>query len=91
MLAVIGRSRAIVQIGKVELSGFVAWLLWSCAHLFFLIGFRNRLMVMLNWAWSFFTLQRGARLITGIVGARLRDLAPAEETPPVARTAGERR
>ncbi len=99
MLAVIGRSRAIVQMGKVELSGFLAWLLWSCAHIFFLIGFRNRLIVMLNWAWSFLTFQRGARLITGIVGARLQDLrlapAAAEAAPPAdalaARTAGEAR
>jgi NADH dehydrogenase len=63
MLAIIGRSRAVAQFGRVKLSGFPAWLLWCFAHLYFLIGFRNRLFVMLNWAWNFLTFRRGARLI----------------------------
>ncbi|ARP97791.1 NAD(P)/FAD-dependent oxidoreductase [Pseudorhodoplanes sinuspersici] len=75
-LATIGRSRAVAQIGRIKLSGFAAWLLWCFAHIYFLIGFRNRLLVMVNWAWSFATFQRGARLITGIVGARIRDVKP---------------
>jgi NADH dehydrogenase len=76
MLATIGRSRAVVQIGGFRLSGFAAWLFWCFVHIFFLIGFRNRLLVMVNWAWNFATLQRGARLITGVVGARASDIKP---------------
>jgi NADH:ubiquinone reductase (H+-translocating) len=64
MLAIIGRSRAVAQFGRIKLSGRPAWLLWCFAHIYFLIGFRNRLVVMLNWAWNFLTFRRGARLIT---------------------------
>ena len=64
MLAIIGRSRAVAQFGHIKLSGRPAWLLWCFAHIYFLIGFRNRLFVMLNWAWNFLTFRRGARLIT---------------------------
>ncbi|MFZ2141556.1 MAG: NAD(P)/FAD-dependent oxidoreductase [Xanthobacteraceae bacterium] len=76
MLATIGRSHAVAQVGRIQLSGLAAWLLWCLAHIYFLIGFRNRLLVMVNWAWSFATFQRGARLITGIVGAQTRDVKP---------------
>jgi NADH dehydrogenase len=65
-LATIGRKRAVAQFGKLKLSGFIAWLLWSLAHVYFLIGFRNRFVVALNWAWSYVTFQRGSRLITGM-------------------------
>jgi len=64
-LATIGRAAAIAQFGKIHLSGFVAWLSWLFVHIFFLIGFRNRLLVMIQWAWSYVTFERGARLITG--------------------------
>lgn len=64
-LATIGRAAAIAQFGKIHLSGFVAWLSWLFIHILFLIGFRNRLIVMIQWAWSYFTYERGARLITG--------------------------
>ena len=64
-LATVGRKSAIVEFGRVRLYGFIAWLLWSVAHIYFLIGFRNRLSVALNWAWAYLTFQRGARLITG--------------------------
>lgn len=64
-MATIGRSAAIVEIGRLKLSGFLAWLFWSLLHIFFLIGFRNRIVVSLNWLWLYFTYQRGARLITG--------------------------
>jgi NADH:ubiquinone reductase (H+-translocating) len=64
-LATIGRAAAVAQIGKFELSGYFAWLAWLFIHIFFLIGFRNRLLVMMQWAWSYITFQRGARLITG--------------------------
>src|ERR1700692_438883 len=64
-LATIGRAAAIAQFGKFELSGYFAWLAWLFIHILFLIGFRNRLLVMIQWAWSYFTYERGARLITG--------------------------
>lgn len=64
-MATIGRSRAIAQVGPIRLSGFLAWLAWLFVHLWFLIGHRNRVAVLLTWAWSYFTYARGARLITG--------------------------
>jgi NADH dehydrogenase len=64
-LATIGRAAAVAQFGKFELSGYFAWLAWLFIHILFLIGFRNRLMVMIQWAWSYLTYERGARLITG--------------------------
>jgi NADH dehydrogenase len=76
MLATIGRSRAVAQVGRIKLSGFAAWLLWCFAHIYFLIGFRNRVLVMVNWAWNFATFQRGARLITGTIGSQTRDVKP---------------
>jgi NADH dehydrogenase len=63
-LAVIGRGRGVADIGRAETSGFLAWFLWIFVHIFFLIGFRNRIVVMIEWAWAYFTFQRGARLIT---------------------------
>jgi len=64
-LATIGRAAAIAQFGKLHLSGYVAWLSWLFIHIMFLIGFRNRIAVMFQWAWSYITFQRSARLITG--------------------------
>ena len=64
-LATIGRAAAIAEFGKIHISGFLAWLSWLFVHIFFLIGFRNRILVMIQWAWSYFTYERGARLITG--------------------------
>ncbi len=64
-MATIGRNAAIAQMGKLHLSGRLAWLAWLVVHLFFLIGFRNRAAALFNWAWMYFTYQRGARLITG--------------------------
>jgi NADH dehydrogenase len=64
-LATIGRAAAVAEFGKIHISGFVAWLAWLFVHIFFLIGFRNRIIVMVQWAWSYFTYERGARLITG--------------------------
>ena len=65
-LATIGRKRAVVDFGWTQLKGFPAWFLWSTAHLYFLVGFRNRFMVGLTWLWNYLTFERGARLITGI-------------------------
>jgi NADH:ubiquinone reductase (H+-translocating) len=64
-LATIGRSAAIAQFGEVHISGFIAWLAWLFVHILFLIGFQNRILVFIQWAWSYFTYERGARLITG--------------------------
>ena len=64
-LATIGRMSAVVDFGWLRLSGALAWLLWSVVHVFFLIGFRNRLMVAVNWLWAYWTHERGAELITG--------------------------
>jgi len=64
-LATIGRAAAIAQFGKLHISGYFAWLAWLFVHIFFLIGFRNRLIVLIQWAWSYLTYERGARLITG--------------------------
>lgn len=64
-LAVIGRGRAVADIWKLHFDGFLAWLTWIFVHIFFLIGFRNRVMVLIQWAWSYLTYARGARLITG--------------------------
>jgi NADH dehydrogenase len=64
-LATIGRAAAVAQFGKLHVSGFIAWLAWLFVHIFFLIGFRNRIIVFIQWAWSYFTYERGARLITG--------------------------
>ena len=84
-LATIGRAAAVAQFGKVHISGFIAWLSWLFIHIFFLIGFRNRIIVMLQWAWSYVTFERGARLITG--DARL----PGWEETNEATSAGKQR
>ena len=73
-LATVGRSSAVADIAGVKLSGCFAWILWSIAHVFFLIGFRSKITVMLNWLWLYLTFQRGMRLITG----------PMKITPPSA-------
>ena len=64
-LATIGRRSAVAELGRVRLSGYLAWWLWGLAHIYFLIGFRNRLAVAMNWAWNYVSFQRGTRLITG--------------------------
>jgi NADH dehydrogenase len=64
-LATIGRKAAVIDFGWIHLRGRVAWVIWSVVHIYFLIGFRNRAMVALDWLWAYFTFQRGARLITG--------------------------
>jgi NADH dehydrogenase len=64
-LATIGRRAAVADFGWLHLTGRLAWLVWGVAHIYFLIGFRNRLAVATDWLWSYLTYQRGARLITG--------------------------
>jgi len=85
-LATVGRAFAIMQSGKVKLSGFIAWLAWLVIHIMFLIGFRNRAVVLIQWAWAYLTYQRGARLITTPVPTD--EPAPA---PPQPKAAAEER
>jgi NADH:ubiquinone reductase (H+-translocating) len=80
-LAVIGRGQAVADIWKLHFGGFLAWLIWIFVHIFFLIGFRNRVLVLLQWAWSYATYGRGARLITQELPARVAPL-PAECPAP---------
>lgn len=65
IMATIGRSRAVAQTSRLRLTGLLAWLAWLVVHIWYLIGFRNRFVVLFNWAWSYVTYKRGARLITG--------------------------
>jgi NADH dehydrogenase len=87
-MAIIGKAKAVAHIGKWKLGGFLAWLLWGGVHILFLIGFRNRLLVLLNWFWGWLLNARDARLITG--DARLDIQVPrppdfvADEAPAVA-------
>jgi NADH dehydrogenase len=64
-MATIGRASAVADLGRIRLKGFVAWVAWIFVHILNLIGFRNRLVVMVQWAWAYLTFQRGVRLITG--------------------------
>ncbi len=64
-LATIGRADAVAEIGRVRLHGLIAWLLWLVVHILYLVGFRNRVIVLIDWAWAYVTMSRGARLITG--------------------------
>jgi NADH dehydrogenase FAD-containing subunit len=92
-LATIGRKRAVVDFGWTRMRGFPAWLLWSTAHLYFLVGFRNRFVVGMTWLWNYLTFDRGARLITGLNTdggnmpvpervATIEPLQPRPEHPP---------
>ena len=88
-LATIGRAAAVAEFGKLHISGFIAWLAWLFVHILFLIGFRNRLLVFIQWAWSYLTYERGARLITGstclpgwpVPHAKRTDTASSEKSP----------
>lgn len=65
-MATIGRASAVCDLGPMRISGFIAWLIWIFVHVFYLIGFRNRMLVLIQWAWSYLTFQRGTRLITHV-------------------------
>ena len=65
-MATIGRSKAVAMVGRIKFSGFFAWLTWLFVHLVFLVGFRNRISVLLSWTYSYFTYKRGARVIFGV-------------------------
>lgn len=79
-MATIGRSAAVAQIGRLEFSGWPAWAVWLLVHLIFLIGFRNRAAVLLQWTYSYFTYKLGSRIITGLNGS---DQAAAPTREPV--------
>jgi NADH dehydrogenase len=64
-LATIGRRSAVVELGKIRLTGLIGWWFWGIAHIYYLVGFRSRVVVSFEWLWSYLTFQRGARLITG--------------------------
>jgi len=70
-LAVIGRGQAVADIWKLRFGGLLAWLIWIFVHIFFLIGFRNRVLVLFQWAWSYLTYSRGARIITEEIHPRV--------------------
>jgi NADH:ubiquinone reductase (H+-translocating) len=80
-LATVGRAYAVADLGRVKFTGFIGWLVWTAVHIFYLIGFRNRLIVMLQWAWIYLTFQRGARLIT--LDPTARRTVEAEQRTPV--------
>lgn len=80
-MATIGRKKAIAQAAGMKFKGFIAWMMWLFLHIFFLIGFRNRLAVMLDWFWAYLTRERSARLITGDA-EELRDVRTGHKAPP---------
>jgi NADH dehydrogenase len=82
-LATIGRAQAVAQIGPLHFSGLMAWLLWCVVHIFFLIGFRNRVRVMLEWMWYYITFKPGARVIY-----QLPRPSPEDQKPSPSRSAG---
>ncbi len=88
-LAVIGRGHAVADIGRFEFGGVVAWFTWAFVHIFFLIGFRNRVMVLLEWSWAYLTYSPGARLITGEGVPRAQLTVTGERVVP-ARIASDR-
>ncbi len=75
-MTTVGRAKAVAEIGRLRLSGLIAWLLWSLVHIFFLIGFRNRLRVMSEWVWYYFTYKPGAQLIYWKTRRRDQDMGP---------------
>jgi NADH:ubiquinone reductase (H+-translocating) len=78
-LATVGRAAAVADLGRWQLSGFPAWVLWVLVHVLYLIGFRNRLLVLIQWAWAYLSFQRGIRLITGEPQLEIRRSRPPLE------------
>ena len=81
-MATIGRSRAVAMIGRWQVAGHLAWWLWLVVHLVMLIGFRNRLVVLVNWAWSYLTYDFGLRAIIGAAPETARRIAPSADAAP---------
>jgi NADH dehydrogenase len=86
-LATIGRKRAVIQMGRFKMKGFFAWLLWCVAHIYYLIGFRNRFVVAISWLWNYITFQRATRLITGMSGASMEALPLPQDEKQILRRA----
>ena len=80
-LATIGRAAAVARLGRLHLSGFVAWVIWVVVHIMYLIGFRNRVLVLMQWAWAYLTYHRGIRLITGDQQVEVHRARGAEDPP----------
>jgi len=80
MLATIGRKAAVARFGRLHLRGLLAWWAWLLVHVLFLIGFRNKLVVLIDWAWAYLTYQRHARIITGSDSPP--PVVPDSATPP---------
>jgi NADH dehydrogenase len=87
-MATIGRAEAVIATKRFARHGLLVWMLWWVVHIFFLVGFRNRVYMMFHWAWSWLTYKRGSRLITGSVGALppLRSITPDGDVPLPAAT-----
>lgn len=81
MMATIGRHAAVAELGAVRLHGLVAWFVWLLVHILFLIGFRSRVLVLIQWAWAYVTFKRGVRLITGSTGLPARRSAMGPPGP----------
>jgi NADH dehydrogenase len=81
-LATIGKNKAVAQIGKWKIGGFIAWVLWGGVHIMFLIGFRNRIAVMASWIWNWLINARDARLITGDAQIRIDQNRPEGRMVP---------
>lgn len=79
ILATVGRAFAIMDVGRLKMAGFLAWVLWIFIHIWYLIGFRNRIAVLFQWAWAYFTFQRTARLIVGVQGSGYREQTPGDQ------------
>jgi len=88
-LATIGRRAAVVKFGRLELRGFAGWVFWSIAHIYFLIGLRNRFVVAFNWFWDYITFQRGARLITEVSHGSGRNAEPERRSTQQSISTGE--
>jgi len=69
-MATTGRSAAVAEIGRLKLHGWIAWMAWLVVHLLFLVGFRSKVAVLINWIYSYLTFRRGARIITGLSGEK---------------------
>jgi NADH dehydrogenase len=84
-LATIGRKSAVALLGRIKLWGLPAWLVWLFAHIYFLIGFRNRIMVMIDWAWAYVSFQRYARVVNDAWkgGAATPAATPSPPSPPL--------
>ena len=82
-LATIGRHKAVAKLGRLKFTGTLAWLLWLFVHIMYLVGFRNRVSVLIQWAYAYFTYQRGVRLITGVEGQASVAAPEPAHAPPI--------